>query len=60
MLKRKCASWSSGKLGELFKVQADVSSKIMLAAVATLTMGDAHFSVGLRGLETHHVFLYSP
>jgi hypothetical protein len=61
VLKNSCASWSSGKLGELFNVQADVSSRVRIAAVATLTMEDAQFfRVGLRGLDTHHVFLYSP
>ena len=51
----------SGKLGELFNVQAD-GSTVRLAAVATFAMADAHgfLPVGLRGLETHHVFLYSP
>jgi hypothetical protein len=39
-------------LEELFNVKADVSSKVMLAAVLTLTMEDAQFfRVGLRGLE---------
>jgi hypothetical protein len=48
-------------MGELFNVKADVSSKVMLAVAVTLTMEDAQFfRVGLRGLETHHVFLYSP
>lgn len=61
VVKDSCASWSSGKLGEIFNVKADVSSKVMPVAVVTLTMEDAQFFlVGLRGLETHHTFLYSP
>ena len=48
-------------MGELFNVKADVSSKVMLAAVVTLTMEDAQFfRVGLRGLETHHVIFVFP
>jgi hypothetical protein len=38
MPKRKCASGSSGKLGELFKVQVDFYTG-RLAESATLTMG---------------------
>ena len=51
----------SGKLGELFKIQTD-GSTVRMAVVTTLAMADAHsfLPVGLRGLETHHVFLYSP
>jgi hypothetical protein len=50
----------SGKLGELFKVKTDVS-KMRLAALAP-TNADARsfLKVGLRGLETHHIFLHSP
>ena len=61
VVKDKCASWSSGKLGELFNVKADVSSKVMLAAVVTLTMEDAQFfGLDYEVWKTHHVFLYSP
>jgi hypothetical protein len=43
-------------LGELFNVYADVSSRV-ITAVSALTMEDAQFfRVGLRGLDTHHVF----
>ena len=55
-----CASGSSEKLGEV-NIEADVSSKKMLSAVAVLTMEDARFfRVGLRGLETHHVIFVFP
>jgi hypothetical protein len=61
MPKKNCASWSSGKLGELFKVKADVS-RVCIDALATLTRADARnfLQVGLRGSETHHVFLTFP
>jgi len=50
-----------GELEKLFNVKADVSFKVSIAAAATLTMGDAQFfPVGSRGLETHHIFSYSP
>jgi hypothetical protein len=48
-------------MGEIFKFEVDGSTG-RLVAVAAPSMGGCtrFFKVGLRGLETHHVFLRSP
>jgi hypothetical protein len=56
-----CASWSSGKLGELFKVKRYVS-KVRLAAVATLTMGGCtqFFAGWIRRFGNPTIFFIFP